>query len=151
MALSPAEKLQALATQHSTWISSLVNKYVLDNGTGGERINVYYSDWKQDRGQAFQNICVLVYMIEKIPAQTLSVSATVLHNWLMREDSVSDETISLSIQVGLLGPLRSRCLCAEESMQSSHITLNCFRVTPTWLSAHAERGFPLSVSQCVTS
>jgi hypothetical protein len=84
--------LQALATQHSVWISSLLNKYVLDNGTGGERINTYFQDWKQDRGQAFQNICVLVYMIEKLPFQSSSVTATALHKWLMREDSVSSKT-----------------------------------------------------------
>lgn len=91
VALSAAEKLQALATPHTTWISSLLNKYVYANGSV-EGINLHYNDWKQDRGQAFQNVCVLVFMIEKIPAQTTTVGATTLHKWLEREDPVSYNT-----------------------------------------------------------
>jgi hypothetical protein len=80
--LSPAEKLQALATPYSQWIATLLNKHVF----GSEGINSYFQDWKQDRGQAYQNTCVLVYFIEKYPLPITSVASPALMNWLKRVD-----------------------------------------------------------------
>ncbi|KAG7575293.1 hypothetical protein FFLO_00457 [Filobasidium floriforme] len=85
VALSAAEKLQALATPYSVWMTSLLNKHVF--GEEGDTINSYFKDWKQDRGQAYQNVCVLVYFIEKYPLPITSVSSIALGSWLKRVDA----------------------------------------------------------------
>lgn len=50
-------------------------------------IQSYFKDWKQDRGQAFQNTCVLVLFIEKYPLPITSVASTALSVWLKRVDA----------------------------------------------------------------
>lgn len=66
-------------------MTSLLNKHVF--GEEGDTINSYFKDWKQDRGQAYQNVCVLVYFIEKYPLPITSVSSIALGSWLKRVDA----------------------------------------------------------------
>ncbi|TFK52057.1 hypothetical protein OE88DRAFT_1658834 [Heliocybe sulcata] len=77
MALTVAEKMQAISSPRATWISSLQEKWVLSDTHGLATI----LDWDIQRGRDFQNIAQFVYLCEDWPNQTVPTSKKIA-GWL---------------------------------------------------------------------
>jgi hypothetical protein len=91
MALTGAEKLQAISTPYSQFINVLLKKHV----QAKDGLLEYFDDWKQDRGQAFGNIALMLHMVERYPDPATSVSPSVMMKWLRRVDPVSRYCVCL--------------------------------------------------------
>ncbi|KDQ21471.1 hypothetical protein BOTBODRAFT_25916 [Botryobasidium botryosum FD-172 SS1] len=80
MALTPAEKLQAISSPWANWIRELQKRYISCEGGFPGAIT-----WDITRGKDFQCLCQLVHCVSSMPNVTYP-SATVLDKWLRRED-----------------------------------------------------------------
>lgn len=87
VALSAAEKLQAIPGQLTTWIMEIAKKYVFEEDTLGD-----YMDWDVARGKPFQHIASMIHMCWYVDSRQ-TVSSTTLKRWLERDDMVSNESL----------------------------------------------------------
>jgi hypothetical protein len=87
MALTPAEKLQALSTPWAKFTTSLLQRYIYPQEDG---LWKYLQDWDRSRGRDFHNLATIVYMIEVFPERRANIGAAKLHSWLLRVDPVED-------------------------------------------------------------
>lgn len=85
MSLSPAEKLQAIASPYSTWISLLLKKWIYGPG----KWNEYYPTWDKARARDFSNVAIMIMMITQYPTLKTSFGAAQITTWLNRTDLVS--------------------------------------------------------------
>ncbi|KZT21179.1 hypothetical protein NEOLEDRAFT_1074056 [Neolentinus lepideus HHB14362 ss-1] len=67
MALTVAEKMQAISSPRATWISGLQEKWVLSDSHGLANI----MDWDTKRGRDYQNLAQFVYLCGTWPNQTV--------------------------------------------------------------------------------
>lgn len=86
MALSAAEKLQALDTPLSRYVTLALKKHV----TAADGIETYFTDFKKDRGVAWQNVANLIYLVESWPKERYGLSATHLNPWIKNPNPVEE-------------------------------------------------------------
>ena len=112
VALSAAEKLQAIPGPWSSWIAELLKKYVYEEGTLADAVT-----WDTRRAKPFQHVLsmsVLCYDPSRISKPPTS---TELAKWLGRSDGVSVTSasgfvaLSDSYSPTLDSGRRSRWLC----------------------------------------
>lgn len=87
MALTPAEKLQALNTPYVKYISTLLQQHVHDPQTG---LTLYLTDWDRSRGRDFQNLAIIMSLIEIYPEKRNNFAAGSLQTWLRRTDPIDN-------------------------------------------------------------
>ncbi|KAG6336424.1 hypothetical protein ID866_2667, partial [Astraeus odoratus] len=87
VALTPAERLQAIVGPWSTVIRDIQSQILGDEGFEG------YLDWGHARGRDFQCLASIGYLIESLPKLSVP-SAKVLEKWLHRRDPVKPSLIS---------------------------------------------------------
>ncbi|EPQ57689.1 hypothetical protein GLOTRDRAFT_37727, partial [Gloeophyllum trabeum ATCC 11539] len=76
MALTAAEKLQAISSPWGSWISQLQTKWVVpETGLGG------VLDWDIKRGRDFQNLASMIYICDNLPGHTVPTPQK-LEPWL---------------------------------------------------------------------
>ncbi|KAM5543199.1 hypothetical protein V8D89_003073 [Ganoderma adspersum] len=80
VALTAAEKLQAIPSPWSEWIGELQSRYVYIDNSLTQKINVTIK-----RGQDFQLIAGIVFCCDMYPEQAMPSSQN-LNTWLLRED-----------------------------------------------------------------
>ncbi|PIL34001.1 hypothetical protein GSI_03709 [Ganoderma sinense ZZ0214-1] len=86
VALTAAEKLQAIPSPWSEWIGELQSRYVYIDDSLTQKINVTIK-----RGQDFQLIAGIVYCCDKLSEQEQAMpSSNNLNVWLSREDPPPD-------------------------------------------------------------
>lgn len=82
VALTPAERMQAIVGPWPTIIREIQSQVLGENGFQG------YLDWGHARGRDFQCMASIGYLIENHPKPTVP-SAPTLEKWLLRSDPVS--------------------------------------------------------------
>ncbi|KAI0337285.1 hypothetical protein BDW22DRAFT_1383871 [Trametopsis cervina] len=82
MALTPAEKLQAVHSDLSIFIHDLQHQYV--NDRLADRL-----DWETARGSDFRCLCTVVYLLDKNSMMT-SPGVSSIHKWLVDAEQPSD-------------------------------------------------------------
>lgn len=83
MALSSAEKLQAIASPYTTWLGELLKKYVFQDGTLKDLIT-----WDTTRGKPFQSFASIAIWCQD-PSAIAALSPSKYHAYLDRQDPVS--------------------------------------------------------------
>ncbi|EPQ56673.1 hypothetical protein GLOTRDRAFT_138339 [Gloeophyllum trabeum ATCC 11539] len=86
MALTVAEKMQAISSPRATWIADMQEKWVLDDHNGLADI----LDWDTKRGRIFQNLAQLIFLCENWPTQSVP-SSKKIEVWLDGGDPVREE------------------------------------------------------------
>lgn len=87
MALTPAEKLQALNTPYVKYISTLLQQFIHDTGGG---LTLYMTEWDRSRGRDFQNLAIIMSLIEIYPEKRNNFSAGSLQTWLRRPEPIEN-------------------------------------------------------------
>ena len=87
MALTPAEKLQALNTPYVKYISTLLQQYIHEPQSG---MTLYLNDWDRARGRDFQNLTIMMSLIEIYPEKRNNFAASSLQSWLRRTDPIEN-------------------------------------------------------------
>jgi hypothetical protein len=87
MALTPAEKLQALNTPYVKYISTLLQNYIHEPENG---LTLYLTEWERSRGRDFQNLAIMMSIIEAYPEKRNNFGAGSLQTWLRREEPIED-------------------------------------------------------------
>jgi hypothetical protein len=87
MALTPAEKLQALNTPYVKYISTLLQNYIHEPENG---LTLYLTKWERSRGRDFQNLAIMMSIIEAYPEKRNNFGAGSLQTWLRREEPIED-------------------------------------------------------------
>lgn len=82
VALTPAERMQAIVGPWPTIIREIQSQVLGENGFQG------YLDWGHARGRDFQCMASIGYLIENHPKPTVP-SAPTLEKWLLKSDPVS--------------------------------------------------------------
>ncbi|KAF9233060.1 hypothetical protein BU15DRAFT_90488 [Melanogaster broomeanus] len=82
VALTPAERLQAIVGPWSTVIREIQSQVLGEDGFEG------YLDWGHARGRDFQCLATIGYLIENHPKSSVPGTKT-LEKWLQKSDSVS--------------------------------------------------------------
>ncbi|KAI0781688.1 hypothetical protein BC629DRAFT_578024 [Irpex lacteus] len=85
MALTPAEKLQAIHSDAGVFLHSLQSEYVT------ERL-AEHLDWDVARAADFRCLATAIYLIEKGGTSMAAPGITTLHKWLEEADAFSDAT-----------------------------------------------------------
>jgi hypothetical protein len=85
VALSAAEKLQAIPGPWGTWIGELLKKYILPEGTLSDAI-----PWDTKRGKPFQAVASMVLLCHDL-TRTSPPTSTEMHKWLERSDGVGPQ------------------------------------------------------------
>ncbi|KAI5451278.1 hypothetical protein NCC49_001874 [Naganishia albida] len=88
MALTPAEKLQALNTPYVKYITSLLQQYIYPPEGG---LWNYLQDWERARGKDFQNLATIMQIIEIWPEKKTNFGAASLQSYLRRTDPIEDD------------------------------------------------------------
>ncbi|KAJ9126095.1 hypothetical protein QFC24_002367 [Naganishia onofrii] len=117
MALTPAEKLQALSTPWAKFTTSLLQRYIYPQEDG---LWKYLQDWDRSRGRDFQNLATIVYMIEVFPERRANIGAAKLHSWLLRVDPVEDHLKKkvYAVMAGMLEVAREHQESAFQSVKN---------------------------------
>lgn len=117
MALTPAEKLQALSTPWAKFVTSLLQRYIYPQEDG---LWKYLQDWDRSRGRDFQNLATIVYMIEIYPEKRTNIGAAKLHSWLLRVDPVEDHLKKkvYAVMAGMLEVAREHQESAFQSVRN---------------------------------
>lgn len=82
VALTPAEKLQAIASPYTTWLSVLLKKYVFEDGTLRDLIT-----WDTKRGKPFQSFASMAMWCQD-PSSIGALSPPKYKAFLDRQDPV---------------------------------------------------------------
>lgn len=80
VALSSAEKLQAIASPYTTWLGELLKKYVFQDGTLKDLIT-----WDTTRGKPFQSFASIAIWCQD-PSAIAALSPSKYHAYLDRQD-----------------------------------------------------------------
>lgn len=88
MALTPAEKLQALNTSYVKYITSLLQQYIYPPEGG---LWNYLQDWERARGKDFQNLATIMQIIEIWPEKKGNFGAAGLQNYLRRTEPIEED------------------------------------------------------------
>lgn len=88
MALTPAEKLQALNTPYVKYITSLLQQYIYPPEGG---LWNYLQDWERARGKDFQNLATIMQIIEIWPEKKSNFGAAGLQNYLRRTEPIEED------------------------------------------------------------
>ncbi|WVQ93954.1 hypothetical protein IAU59_001032 [Kwoniella sp. CBS 9459] len=80
VALTAAEKLQAIASPWSTWLLQLEKQYIIEDGTLGQALS-----WDTSRGKPFQNLLGFI-MLAIDPTRHLTPSAANMKQFINRAD-----------------------------------------------------------------
>jgi hypothetical protein len=83
--LSAAEKLQAISSPYSAWISLLLKKWIY----GVDKWDHYYSNWDKKRARDYSNVAMLVMFIASYPSEKISFGQQQIAAFLNRADPVS--------------------------------------------------------------
>ncbi|KAJ7507902.1 hypothetical protein B0H11DRAFT_2314839, partial [Mycena galericulata] len=86
MALTTAEKLAAIASPWSEWISKLESRHISIEGGLSQVL-----DWDTKRGREFQNVAQFVYVCDGYPATENIPTAPKMENWLARVDAPPEQ------------------------------------------------------------
>ncbi|OSD02329.1 hypothetical protein PYCCODRAFT_1467972 [Trametes coccinea BRFM310] len=113
MALTPAERLQAISSHVTTFVRELVDTYILDPNGLAENI-----EWDTSRANDFRTIATAVYAMSKWPKLTTVPSFGTLEKWL-RECHDLDEDLEDDIQ----GTFKVFCRLASDPELD-----NCFNI-----------------------
>ncbi|EJF60922.1 hypothetical protein DICSQDRAFT_170779 [Dichomitus squalens LYAD-421 SS1] len=84
MALTPAEKLQAITGPQADFIRSLLDKYVSDELANN-------LPWDTSRANDFRGLSMAVYTMSKWPKVTTLPSLSVIEAWLQEPDELDDD------------------------------------------------------------
>ncbi|RSH89444.1 hypothetical protein EHS25_001993 [Saitozyma podzolica] len=102
VALSAAEKLQAIPGPWGTWIGELLKKYILPEGTLSDAI-----PWDTKRGKPFQAVASMVLLCHDL-TRTSPPTSTEMHKWLERSDGPDagfkrkmDKVLSLFVTIAI--------------------------------------------------
>ncbi|KAF8640100.1 hypothetical protein AX17_001338 [Amanita inopinata Kibby_2008] len=119
MSLTAAEKLQAISSPWSDWISQLETKFVtVEDGLGSK------FEWDTKRGRDFQNIAHFVYCCDALPDEQLPTTQK-LEKWLSRVDAPGDQFKS-----AIDSALREMWCIAEDSQLNKGFTAIGKRLAP---------------------
>ncbi|KZT26758.1 hypothetical protein NEOLEDRAFT_1131787 [Neolentinus lepideus HHB14362 ss-1] len=80
MALTAAEKLQAISSPWGQWISQLQTKWVVPD-TGLASV----LDWDIRRGRDFQNFASMIYICDNLPTTYTTPTPQKLENWIAND------------------------------------------------------------------
>ncbi|OBZ72931.1 hypothetical protein A0H81_07184 [Grifola frondosa] len=83
MALTPAEKLQAINSPTARFIRELQTQYVVDGLS-------QYLDWDVSRGSDFRGLAMAVYNIEKWPGINTLASLNQVQKWLQQPEELDE-------------------------------------------------------------
>ncbi|KAI0739855.1 hypothetical protein C8Q80DRAFT_1274887 [Daedaleopsis nitida] len=84
MALTPAERLHAIAGAHGDFIRLLINQYVVDKLASD-------MSWDTSRGSDFRAVAYAVYCISRWPHLTTLPGLAMIENWLQEDDELEQE------------------------------------------------------------
>ncbi|KAI0740090.1 hypothetical protein C8Q76DRAFT_706718 [Earliella scabrosa] len=85
MALTPAEKLQAITGPHADFVRQLLDTYVIDSGLA-EAIS-----WDVSRANDFRGLAMAVYSISRWPHLNTLPGPSVIESWLQEADDTVEE------------------------------------------------------------
>ncbi|WVR03288.1 hypothetical protein IAU60_000279 [Kwoniella sp. DSM 27419] len=94
VALSAAEKLQAVASPWATWILELEKRYILEPGTLGQLLS-----WENRRGKPFQNLLGLIMLVIE-PNKAVKPTAATMKHFISRSDT-PEEGFKARVQMTL--------------------------------------------------
>ncbi|KAK0206459.1 hypothetical protein DFS33DRAFT_1381562 [Desarmillaria ectypa] len=119
VALTPAERLQAISTPYSEWVGDLVQKFLRVDGGISDFIV-----WDTKRSRDFANLAYAMFCCDVIQTRPI-LNATKLENWLNRQDPPREQ---LKNEMQTL--LKNVCQIVSDKRYNSAFSKMSERVAP---------------------
>ncbi|KAI0822087.1 hypothetical protein BC628DRAFT_1459616 [Trametes gibbosa] len=119
MALTPAERLQAISTPFTRFIRKLLDEYVVDNLA----VNI---EWDTSRANDFRGLAAAVYCMSKWPTLTTMPSNTTIEKWLHSSGDLDED-----VQEDICNTYELFCqLAADKKLKECFWLPNIKKVAP---------------------